>query len=146
MILTGIGELTRGELAGERMNVAYEQRSQEDEHSCFSDNTTADLARQRRGHRDGAHRRRTPAASKAPACIDLFEAADADAAAALREAVDASLADLEAIPAPFDQHLADGVPDDDPGRASVLAAIEALEAQADALVAAAAPAGITLEI
>jgi putative iron-regulated protein len=76
----------------------------------------------------------------------LFEAADADAAAALREAVDTSLADLEAIPAPFDQHLVDGVPDDDPGRASVLTAIETLEAQADALIAAAAPAGITLEI
>ena len=44
---------------------------------------------------------------------------------------------LEAIPAPFDQHLADGVPDDDPGRASVLAGIEALEAQADDIVAAA---------
>ena len=42
-IITGIGELTRGELAGERMNVAYSERSQEDEHSCFSDNTTADL-------------------------------------------------------------------------------------------------------
>ena len=49
MILTGIGELTRGELAGERMNVAYEQRSQEDEHSCFSDNTTADLLANARG-------------------------------------------------------------------------------------------------
>ena len=49
MILTGIGELTRGELAGERMYVAYEQRSQEDEHSCFSDNTTADLLANARG-------------------------------------------------------------------------------------------------
>ncbi|HWL49825.1 MAG TPA: imelysin family protein, partial [Acidimicrobiia bacterium] len=33
MIMTGIGELSRGELAGERMTVAYEARSQEDEHS-----------------------------------------------------------------------------------------------------------------
>ncbi len=32
-IITGIGELSRGELAGERMTVAYEERSQEDEHS-----------------------------------------------------------------------------------------------------------------
>ena len=29
-IITGIGELSRGELAGERMTVAYEERSQED--------------------------------------------------------------------------------------------------------------------
>ena len=42
-IITGIGEMSRGELAGERMTVAYEERSQEDEHSCFSDNTNADI-------------------------------------------------------------------------------------------------------
>ena len=145
MILTGIGELTRGELAGERMYVAYEQRSQEDEHSCFSDNTTADLLANARGI-DMVVTGIYPGGVEGPGLQSLFEAADPDAAAALREAVDASLADLEAIPAPFDQHLVDGVSDDDPGRASVLAAIEALEAQADALVAAAAPAGITLEI
>jgi putative iron-regulated protein len=145
MILTGIGELTRGELAGERMYVAYEQRSQEDEHSCFSDNTTGDLLANARGI-DMVLTGQYPGGVEGPGLMILFEAADADAAAALREAVDTSLADLEAIPAPFDQHLADGVPDDDPGRASVLTAIEALEVQADALVSAAAPAGITLEI
>ena len=42
-IITGMGELSRGELAGERMTVTFEERSQEDEHSCFSDNTTADI-------------------------------------------------------------------------------------------------------
>jgi putative iron-regulated protein len=145
MILTGIGELTRGELAGERMYVAYEQRSQEDEHSCFSDNTTADLLANARGI-DNVLTGSYPGGVEGPGLMVLFEAADADAAAALRAAVDTSLADLEAIPAPFDQHLVDGVPDTDPGRASVLTAIEALEAQADALVAAAEPAGITLEI
>ena len=48
-IITGIGELSRGELAGERMNVAYTERSREDEHSCFSDNTTADIVGNARG-------------------------------------------------------------------------------------------------
>ena len=42
-IITGAGALSQGELAGERINVAYEARSQEDEHSCFSDNTVADI-------------------------------------------------------------------------------------------------------
>ena len=55
-IITGIGELSRGELAGERMNVAYAERSQEDEHSCFSDNTTADIVGNARGDRHGPHR------------------------------------------------------------------------------------------
>ena len=48
-IITSIGELSRGELAGERMMVAYEERSQEDEHSCFSDNTVADIIGNARG-------------------------------------------------------------------------------------------------
>ena len=48
-IITGIGELSRGELAGERMTVAYEERSQEDEHSCFSDNTVKDIIANARG-------------------------------------------------------------------------------------------------
>jgi putative iron-regulated protein len=145
MIVTGIGELTRGELAGERMYVAYEQRSQEDEHSCFSDNTTADLLANAHGI-DMVLTGVYPGGVEGPGLLSLFESADADAAATLRDAVDTSLANLEAIPAPFDQHLVDGVPDDDPGRASVLTAVAALEAQADALVAAAASAGITLEI
>jgi putative iron-regulated protein len=145
MIVTGIGELSRGELAGERMYVAYEQRSQEDEHSCFSDNTTADLLANARGI-DMVLTGVYPGGVEGPGLLSLFESADADTAGTLRQSVDDSLTALEAIPAPFDQHLADGVPDDDPGRASVLAAIDALEAQADALVAAAAPAGIMLEI
>lgn len=42
-ILTGMGTLSEGELAGERMQIAYAGNSQEDEHSCFSDNTHRDV-------------------------------------------------------------------------------------------------------
>lgn len=42
-ILTGMGTLSEGELAGERMQIAYTGNSQEDEHSCFSDNTHRDI-------------------------------------------------------------------------------------------------------
>ncbi len=42
-ILTGMGTLSEGELAGERMQIAYSINSQEDEHSCFSDNTHRDI-------------------------------------------------------------------------------------------------------
>ena len=48
-IITGIGELSRGELAGERMSIAYTERSEEDEHSCFSDNTTEDIVANAQG-------------------------------------------------------------------------------------------------
>jgi putative iron-regulated protein len=145
LIVTGIGELTRGELAGERMYVAYEQRSQEDEHSCFSDNTIADLVGNALGIEmvlTGAY----PGDVAGPGLNTLFESADSGVATALGDAVGASIAALEAIPAPFDQHLVDGVPDDDPGRASVLAGVDALEAQADALVDAAGTIGVTIEI
>lgn len=37
--LYGMGSLSLGELAGERMKVALEAQSPEDEHDCFSDNT-----------------------------------------------------------------------------------------------------------
>jgi putative iron-regulated protein len=42
-ILTGMGTLSEGELAGERMQIAFSANSQEDEHSCFSDNTHRDI-------------------------------------------------------------------------------------------------------
>ncbi|MCW8347000.1 peptidase [Vibrio sp. ZSDZ65] len=38
-MLFGMGSLSLGELAGERMKVALEANSTEDEHDCFSDNT-----------------------------------------------------------------------------------------------------------
>ncbi len=43
-ILTGIGVLAKSELAGERIFTAYDNQDQEDEHSCFSDNTHRDIA------------------------------------------------------------------------------------------------------
>ena len=42
-ILRGMGALSAGELAGERIVVALDTKEQEDEHSCFSDNTLADV-------------------------------------------------------------------------------------------------------
>ena len=42
-ILQGMGNLGYGELAGERMLAALAANSQEDEHSCFSDNTHRDI-------------------------------------------------------------------------------------------------------
>ncbi|MFT3922858.1 MAG: imelysin family protein [Myxococcales bacterium] len=41
--LVSLGSMANAELSGERMTVAYKNRSQEDEHSCFSDTTASDL-------------------------------------------------------------------------------------------------------
>lgn len=42
-MVESMGRLGFGELAGERINIALTQDSQEDEHSCFSDNTHRDI-------------------------------------------------------------------------------------------------------
>ena len=144
-MITGIGELSRGELAGERMNVAYSERSQEDEHSCFSDNTVSDIIGNARGIEmvlTGSY----PGGVSGPGVLDLVREADADLAGKLKSEVWASLAAVRAIPSPFDRHLVDGVSDDDPGRRSVLAGIEALEAQTDTIVDAAEAIGVTINV
>lgn len=143
-IITGIGELSRGELAGERMNVAYSERSQEDEHSCFSDNTTNDIIGNARGIQmvlTGEY----PGFS-GTGIIDLVAIADADLSEQLTEEVEASLEAVAAIPAPFDQHLVDGISDDDPGRRAVLNGIEHLEDQTDTIVAAAQAIGVAINV
>jgi putative iron-regulated protein len=48
-IIVGLGSLSRGELAGERMEVALNSQDQKDEHSCFSDNTHRDIVNNAKG-------------------------------------------------------------------------------------------------
>lgn len=144
-IITGIGELSRGELAGERMNVAYSERSEEDEHSCFSDNTNLDIVANALGIQMvllGEY----PGGVSGTGVLDVVDAADSDLADRLRAEVSGSLTVLKAIPAPFDQHLREDVSDDAPGRRSVLAGIETLEAQTETIVAAAAAMGVEINV
>jgi putative iron-regulated protein len=143
-ILTSAGELSRGELAGERMSVAYFERSQEDEHSCFSDNTTADII----GNAIGIQRLFTGSypGIEVTGLLQLVAEVDAELASTLESEIAASVAATQAIPAPFDQHLQDNVSDDDPGRQSVLTAIEALEDQTTTIVAAAAALAIPVAV
>jgi putative iron-regulated protein len=144
-ILTGIGELSRGELAGERMNVAYSERSQEDEHSCFSDNTTSDLVANATGI-EMVVNAGYPGGVTGTSVLEVVAGVDPDLATQLGEEVSASVAAVSSIPAPFDQHLRDGVPDSDPGRMSILAGIEALEAQTPTIVSAAEALGLTINV
>ena len=143
MLLTGLGELGKGELAGQRMNVAYSQRSQEDEHSCFSDNTTNDLAGNARGIQM-VLQASYPGGVTGTSVLDVVRAKDAAMADRLEADVAASVQAMEAIPAPFDALVVEGLPDDDPGRKSVLTGIEALEKQTDTLVSAASVIPVTL--
>ena len=143
-IITGIGELSRGELAGERMTVAYEARSQEDEHSCFSDNTVADIIGNARGIQmvyTGDYGIVT-----GPGVMDLVAAVNEDLAARLKGEIGRSVALASEIPSPFDLHLRETIPNSDAGRASVLRTIESLESQTDSIVSAAEQVGITISV
>ena len=143
-IITGIGELSRGELAGERMTVAFEERSQEDEHSCFSDNTTADIVGNARGILmvyTGDY-----GGIAGPGVSDLVAAADPNLAVRLEGQIRDSVALAVRIPAPFDQHLGENVPNSAAGRVSILDTIAALELQTDTIVDAAQLVGITLNV
>jgi putative iron-regulated protein len=144
-IITGAGELSRGELAGERMNVAYEERSQEDEHSCFSDNTTNDIV----ANATGVAMVLTgdfPTGKRTPSVLDLVRSEDSDLADQLAAELAASTTAVKAIPAPFDKVLVAGLSDDDPSRVAVRTAITDLQEQTDTIVAAAKAIGVTIEV
>ena len=143
-IITGIGELSRGELAGERMTVAYEARSQEDEHSCFSDNTVADIIGNARGIQmvyTGDYGIVT-----GPGVMALVAAVNEELAVRLNGEIGRSVALASEIPSPFDLHLRETIPNSDAGRQSVLRTIESLEGQTDSIVSAAEQVGITISV
>ncbi|MBK6518107.1 MAG: iron-regulated protein [Polyangiaceae bacterium] len=141
-ILTGMGMLAGIELAAERMNNAYEERDQEEEHSCFSDTTHLDNLNDlvgiedvylgRLGGTDG------PGVDELVALVDpaLDEQLKAELAAA-REA-------LLAIPEPFDQAILDD--SEGGGREKIAAAIDAVQAVATSTVAAAEALGLELNL
>lgn len=140
-VISGIGILTRGELAGERMEVALDSQSQEDEHSCFSDNTHRDIVANAVGIRNvwrGEYRRLDGGTLKGASLRDLVAAKDKAVAQKVDGLMDTTVKAAEAIPAPFDQ----AVLFDNPGRKKVEATVQALKNQAVGLVEAAQVLGI----
>ena len=141
-IFRGIGALSAGELAGERMAVAFETKDQEDEHSCFSDNTNSDVVNNASGIRmvylaefagiDG------------PSPSDLIASVDPDLDVRLRANLDQSVALAEAFPATFETMIA--APEGDPANAAFLAALESIEDQGVLFAEAAAALGLEISL
>lgn len=122
-VFTGLVELSGGELSGERMAVAHETQDQEDEHSCFSDNTHKDFIA---GAQGIANIWRGRYGGVVGTGLDaLVAAVDPVAAADIAASVDAAVAAMGAIPPPFDQAILGA--DDAAGRMAVLAAMSSLE-------------------
>lgn len=140
-IIVGLGSLSRGELSGERMEVALNSQDQEDEHSCFSDNTHRDVVSNAKGIQNvwtGEYTRRDGSVLKGPGVRDLV----AEKNPALAEKTTAQIADsvkgAEAIPAPFDRAIVKG----SAGRPAIEKTIASLVSQSKLLVESASAVGI----
>jgi putative iron-regulated protein len=134
-ILTGMGSLSYGELAGERIKLGLMLNDPEEEHDCFSDNTHNSHFYNAVGIRNiylGSYTRPDGTVLSGPALADMVAAADPAVDAQLRAELDASVAALGAVKAAaeaglaYDQMLA---PDNAEGEALIMAAVDALVTQ-----------------
>jgi putative iron-regulated protein len=134
LAVKGMGSLSGPELSGERLSVPYETKDQENEHSCFSDSTLADLTGNALGLQNiclGRYQRSDGSSIAGSGICDALQLLAAEPAARLKRQSTASVAAMRAIPAPFDRAI---VGDDSaPGRRAVAAAIQALRDQSDTL-------------
>ena len=143
-IIVGLGALSRGELAGERMEVALNTQDQEDEHSCFSDNTHRDIVADALGIENvwlGRYQRADGSVLQGPSLRELVAARDAAVAERTTRQIAASVAAAQAIQAPFDREIIGGK--EAPGHQRIQKAIDSLVQQSKDLVDAAAAIGIT---
>jgi putative iron-regulated protein len=136
-MLLGMGSLSGAELAGERMSVALDTQDQEDEHSCFSDNTHRDIINNATGIQNVYEGRYDTI--DGPGIYDLVATRDQALADRLRVEIQTSVDLAMAIPAPFDRAIVEQ-------RDAVEAAVEALRIQADSIVEAAALFDIALAL
>ena len=134
-ILTGMGSLSYGELAGERMKLGLLLGDPEEEHDCFSDNTHNSHRYDAVGIRTaytGAYTRPDGTEMTGPSLADLLAEKDPAIAAELSADLDATVDAMEAMVEraeaveAYDQMIAVG---NEAGNATVQAAIDALVKQ-----------------
>ena len=139
-ILRGIGTLNSHELAGERMAVAFDSKDQEDEHSCFSDNTNADVVNDIRGIRMVYSGRFGKLAG--PSVEGLIREADPALAQSITRQLATTFAKAKAFPATFETMIA--APGGSAESAAIADVIAGLEAQGRDLARAATALGVTV--
>lgn len=115
-ILTGIGVLAKSELAGERMFTAYDNQDQEDEHSCFSDNTHRDIITNFMGVSNvyrGSYTRVDGTVVEGAGLAELFEAVAPNLNAEMLDLLNLADQQVNEIFVPFDRAIVN--PDSRPG-------------------------------
>ncbi len=132
-ILTGMIVLSGFETGGERLQTALDSGEQEDEHSCFSDNTHRDMIQDVQGVQNvylGTYTRLDGSTVSGKGVRDAIAELDPELAQELEDKIADSLALANALPTPFDQAIAT---DNSDGRAAVEALIISLREQEDLL-------------
>jgi len=152
-ILTGLGSLSYGELAGERMKLGLILHDPEEEHDCFSDNTQNSHYYDEAGMISlytGIYKTRVGKEITGPSIRELAAAKSPEKAAALDKAFEDARAKLQAIKdkadsgeMAYDQMIAT---DNAAGNSLVQAAIDALVAQTRAIEAVVADLGLTIKV
>ena len=134
-ILTGMGSLSYGELAGERMKLGLLLHDPEEEHDCFSDNTHNSHYFDQIGIRNvyaGHYRRIDGSTVSGSAIAELVATADAALDKEIRDMLDATVGAMAALRSraesveAYDQMISEG---NAGGNAVVQAAIDALVGQ-----------------
>jgi len=134
-MLTGMGSLSYGELAGERIKLGLMLNDPEEEHDCFSDNTHNSHFYDGVGIRNvylGTYTRTDGSTLSGPSLAELVAAANPAVDAQLTAELDASVAALQAMKEAgdagrtFDTLIAPGNAE---GEALIMAAVDALVTQ-----------------
>jgi putative iron-regulated protein len=138
-IMTGLGSLSYGELAGERMKLGLMIHDPEEEHDCFSDNTHASHFFDALGIRNvylGTYRRADRSLVSGPSISDLVKAKSPEVDAEVRAKLDATMDAMNTLylralaTESYDQMIGEG---NDEGNAVVQHAIDALLDQTKSL-------------
>jgi putative iron-regulated protein len=138
-IMTGLGSLSYGELAGERMKLGLMIHDPEEEHDCFSDNTHASHFFDALGIRNvylGTYRRIGRSLVSGPSVSDLVKAKAPDVDAEVRAKLDATMEAMNALylraltTESYDQMIGEG---NDEGNAMVQRVVDALLGQTKAI-------------
>ena len=143
-MIVGMGSLSRGELAGERLEVAMNTQDKEDEHSCFSDNTHRDVVNNAQGIENvwlGHYKRLDGSVVQGASLKDLVATKNTAVAERVSQQMAQSVAHAQAIQPPFDREIVGAK--DAPGRLRVQKTIDSLVQQSKDLTEAAATLGIT---
>lgn len=127
-VFTALSELSKGELSGERMFVAVDSGDQENEHSCFADNTHIDILENFNGIANvynGSYTRTDGTVVSGVSYASIARSLNSTKGTNVDNLLKEARENINAIPVPFDQAILNS-------GSTVLTAVSSLEDLSDA--------------